>query len=309
MKKILSLLLKIAITALLFWWLIIQVDGKELLRFYNSIPKGVMLAVLGLGMIDISCQGFRYLFAARQLMPPFTLRQAIISHLSGFTFRLMLPASIGEVGKTFLLPGTTKQRIFTFMIDIFFATGIMFFFFGISAWLLYPRMWYMLAFCFIYLVLFWIYRLFKENTAFKHYVPEDVPYLKIAVVNISLTLLSYMAYISQFWLLLRPYAISWFTQAKVCFFILGVGAIPLSFAGIGFREGAAHVALRPYGVPAEVAVGSTLLIFFINVIVPALTGVVLLNFFSPVKYRDIKNIVKKSRTLNGLFRKKKAAPK
>ncbi|MBW6458183.1 MAG: flippase-like domain-containing protein, partial [FCB group bacterium] len=283
MKKIISLLLKLAITGLLFWWLIEQVDGKELLRFYNSIPKGIILAVLGLGMMDIICQGFRYVYAARLLMPPFTLRQAVISHFSGFTFRLMLPASLGEVGKTFLLPGTTKQRIFTFMIDIFYATGIMFFFFGISTWLLYPHMWYMLAFCFIYLVLFWIYRLFKENTAFKHYVPEHVPYLKIAAVNISLTILSYTAYISQFWLLLRPYAISWFTQAKISFFILGVGAIPFSFAGIGFREGAAHVALRPFGVPAEVAVGTTLLIFFINVILPAMVGVLLLNFLSPIK--------------------------
>ena len=291
MKKILSMLLKISISAALFWWLFRQIHIKELFMFYRSIPLGVILGVFVLGLLNLTGQGLRFFYSAHQLMPPFTLKQALISHFSGFTFRLILPASIGEVGKTFLLPGTTKQRIYTFLIDIFFATGTMFFFFGISTYLLYPDMWYMLGFCVIFIILFLIYRLFKKNTNFKDYIPEHVPYLKIAITNVSLTILTYIAFISQYWLILRSYGISWIDQGKVCFFIVGIASVPVSFAGLGFREGAANIALQPFGIPSEVAIGSALFIFFVNVLLPALVGVILLNFFSDIKYRDIRKLV------------------
>ncbi|MBN2781245.1 MAG: flippase-like domain-containing protein [Candidatus Marinimicrobia bacterium] len=293
MKKFLSVLLKIAISALLFWWLSRNVNGRELLKFFQSIPPGVILAVLGLGFLNVAGQGIRYFYSVRQLMPPFTFKQALISHYAGFMFRLMLPGSIGEVGKAFLLPGTTKQRIYTFMLDSFFATGTLFFFFGISTWLLYPRMWYMLGFCVIFVVLFWVYRLLKKNTDFKNYVPEHVPYLKILVFNVGVTMLTYIAFISQYWLMLKPYGIAWLDQAKACFFILGVASVPVSFAGLGFRENAAHIVMQPFGVPAEVAVGAALFAFCANVILPALAGVILLNFFSEIKYHDIRNFIKR----------------
>ncbi|MDZ7796507.1 MAG: lysylphosphatidylglycerol synthase domain-containing protein [Candidatus Marinimicrobia bacterium] len=109
MKKILSTLLKIGVSADLFWWLSRYVNVKELLAFYHSLSLPLILAVLGLGILNIAGQAARFFYTASKLMPPFTFRQALISHFSGFTFRLALPASIGEVGKTFLLPGTINS--------------------------------------------------------------------------------------------------------------------------------------------------------------------------------------------------------
>ncbi len=291
MKKILSMLLKISITVALFWWLFRQIHIKELLIFYHSIPINILLGVFVLGLLNITGQGLRFFYSVHQLMPKFTLKQAVISHFSGFTLRLVLPGSIGEMGKTFLLPGTTKQRIYTYLIDIFYSTGTHVFFFGISTYLLYPKMWYMLGFCVIYVVLFWIYRLFKKNTNFKNYIPEYVPYLKIGIVNISLSILTTFIFILQYWVMLRSYGISLFDQGKVCFFILGVASIPVSFAGLGLRESAANITLQPFGIPSEVAIGSALFIFFVNVLLPALIGVILLNFFSDIKYHDIRKLV------------------
>ncbi|MDX9780292.1 MAG: lysylphosphatidylglycerol synthase domain-containing protein [bacterium] len=292
-KKVLSLLGKIVLSAILLGYLLSKIEIGELYLFFRSLPLQTIGIVLLLGFVNIGLQGLRFLYTCHQILPPFSLKQGIIAHLSGFLFRLVLPASIGEVGKAFLLPGTNKQRIYAFLLDAFFSVGTLFFFFGIATYMLYPAMWYMLGFCLIFVLLFLIYRLLRKNSNFRKYVPEEVPYLKIGVMNILFSTLGFSAYIFQFWVVLYPYGIRLLDQAKVCFFILGVGSIPLSFAGIGFSENAANHALKAFSVPSEAAVGTALFIFFVNVILPALAGVILLNFFSEVGYRHIRELVKK----------------
>lgn len=293
MKKFLSNFLKIAVTVFLFWWLSRSINEKELLHYFVSIPLWLVGAIFGLSLLNVGGQALRFFYSVHLLMPPFTFKQGFIAHYAGFAFRLILPGSVGEVGKAFLLPGDTKTRIYTFLIDAFYSTGVLFFFFGISTYLLFPKMWYMLGFCLIFFVFFWIYRLLVRTTGFKKHIPEHVPYFRFGVANISFTVFTLLSYITEYWLLMRDYGIGWLEQAKVCFFILGVGSIPISFAGMGFRENAAQHALGLYGVPAEAAVGAALFIFFMNVLLPALLGVILLTFFSDIKLRDIKKMIRK----------------
>lgn len=293
MKKFLSNFLKIAITVFLFWWLSRSVNIKELWAYFRSIPLWIILTVLGFGVINVGGQALRFLYSVHLLMPPFTFKQGLVAHFSGFAFRLILPGSVGEIGKIFLLPGDNKLRLYTFLLDTFYSTGVMFFFFGISTFLLYPKMWYMLVFCLIFFVFFWIYRLLRRTTNFKQHVPEHVPYFRFGIANIVFTSITLVSYIMQYWTLLRQWGISLFDQAKACFFILGVGSIPLSFAGMGFRENAAQYVLQPFGIPAEAAVGGALLIFSVNVLIPALIGILLLSFFSDVKMKDIKALLKR----------------
>jgi len=293
MKKFLSIFLKIAITVFLFWWLSRSVNIKDLWAYFRSIPLWMILAVLGFGVINVGGQALRFLYSVHLLMPPFTFKQGLVAHFSGFAFRLILPGSVGEIGKTFLLPGDNKLRLYTFLLDAFYSTGVMFFFFGISTFLLYPKMWYMLVFCLIFFVFFWIYRLLRRTTDFKQHVPEHVPYFRFGVANIVFTSITLISYIMQYWTLMRQWGISLFDQAKACFFILGIGSIPLSFAGMGFRENAAQHVLQPFGIPVEAAVGGALFIFSVNVLLPALIGILLLSFFSDVKMKDIKALLKK----------------
>jgi uncharacterized membrane protein YbhN (UPF0104 family) len=293
MKKFLSIFLKIAITVFLFWWLSRSVNINELWAYFKSIPLWTILTVLGFGVINVGGQALRFLYSVHLLMPPFTFKQGLVAHFSGFAFRLILPGSVGEIGKIFLLPGDNKLRLYTFLLDAFYSTGVMFFFFGISTFLLYPKMWYMLVFCLIFFVFFWIYRLLRKTTDFKQHVPEHVPYFKFGIANIVFTSITLASYIMQYWTLMRQWGISLFDQAKACFFILGIGSIPLSFAGMGFRENAAQHVLQPFGIPVEAAVGGALFIFSVNVLIPALIGILLLSFFSDVKMKDIKALLKK----------------
>lgn len=293
MKKILSILLKISVTLFLFWWLSRTVDFKELMIYFKSIPFTLILLVFVFSLFNVGGQALRFLYSVHLLMPPFTFKQGLVAHYSGFAFRLILPGSVGEVGKVFMLPGDNKLRIYTFLLDSFYTTGAMFFYFGLFTYLLYPHMWYMLSFCLIYFILFMIYRLLVKTTNFKQHVPDNVPYTKLALFNVSVSSLTYLAYVLQYWTLMKPYGVSFFEQVKSCFFILGVGSIPLSFAGMGFRENAAQHVLGGFGVPAEAAVGAAIFIFSVNVLIPALIGVILINFASDIKLKDIKNMIKK----------------
>lgn len=293
MNKILSTSLKIAVTIFLFWWLSRSVDFHELLAYYRSIPLILVLAVFALGLLNVGGQGLRFFYSVHLLMPRFTTKQAIVSHFSGFALRLILPGSVGEVGKVFLLPGDNKTRIYTFLLDAFYCTGVNLFYFGIACFLLYSKMWYMLGFCLIFIVFFWIYRLLVHTTGFKKHIPENVPYFKFGLANIAFTSFTMIAYIAQYWTLLKEYGMHLFDIAKSAIFILGVGYIPLSFAGMGFRENGAKHVLEIFNVPSEAAVGIALLIFTANVLLPALIGVIMLAFVSDIKLHDIREMVRK----------------
>lgn len=291
MKKFLSNFLKIAITVFLFWWLLRSLDIKELITHFKSIPKGLVLAIFGLGLLNVAGQAFRFYTSVHFLMPPFTPKQLVVSHFSGFALRLILPASVGEVGKAFLLPGDNKTRIYTFLLDAFYNTATNLFLFGIACFLLYPHMWYMLGFCLIFIVFFWIYRLLVNTTNIKEHIPANVPYLKFSIANISFSILTMVVYVSQYWILLKNYGMSLFDTAKASIFILGVGYIPLSFAGMGFRENGAQYVLANFAISPHVAVGTAMLVFTANVLFPALIGVIMLTFVSDIKLRDIRKTI------------------
>ena len=102
MKKFLSNFLKIAITVFLFWWLSRSVNIKDLWTYFRSIPLWMILTILGFGVINVAGQALRFLYSVHLLMPPFTFKEGLVAHFSGFAFRLILPGSVGEIGKIFL---------------------------------------------------------------------------------------------------------------------------------------------------------------------------------------------------------------
>ncbi|MGO8818539.1 MAG: lysylphosphatidylglycerol synthase transmembrane domain-containing protein [Terriglobia bacterium] len=80
--------------------------------------------------------------------------------------------------------------------------------------------------------------------------------------------------LSTFFFLLRAFHATEFSTAVATYpYIAVAGDLPLSFGGVGIREGAAAFLLSPYAVPAGAAVDATLLWFVFGILFPAVLGV------------------------------------
>jgi uncharacterized membrane protein YbhN (UPF0104 family) len=81
------------------------------------------------------------------------------------------------------------------------------------------------------------------------------------------------AELASFSFLLRAFCPTGFATAVATFpFIVLAGDLPLSFGGIGVREGAAALLLSPYAIPSGAAVDASLLWFVFAMLLPAAVG-------------------------------------
>ncbi len=80
--------------------------------------------------------------------------------------------------------------------------------------------------------------------------------------------------LSSFFFLLRALSPTGFATAVSTYpYIALAGDLPLSFGGVGVREGAAAVLLSPYAIPPGAAVDAALLWFVLGIFFPAVLGV------------------------------------
>jgi hypothetical protein len=79
--------------------------------------------------------------------------------------------------------------------------------------------------------------------------------------------------LASFFFLLRAFAPTGFTTALATYpYIVLAGDLPVSFSGVGVREGAAALLLSPYAVPSGAAVGASLVWFVFAMLLPAALG-------------------------------------
>ena len=85
--------------------------------------------------------------------------------------------------------------------------------------------------------------------------------------------------LSAFFLLLRAFSPTNFTSAVATYpYIVLAGDLPISFSGVGVREGVAAMLLSPYSVPPGAAVGAAMLWFLFGVLLPAVLGLIWLSW-------------------------------
>jgi hypothetical protein len=80
--------------------------------------------------------------------------------------------------------------------------------------------------------------------------------------------------LSSFFFLLRAFSPTGFATAVATYpYIALAGDLPLSFGGVGVREGVAALLLLPYAVPSGAAVDAALLWFVFGILFPAVLGI------------------------------------
>ena len=90
----------------------------------------------------------------------------------------------------------------------------------------------------------------------------------------------------QYYILLQFFInmnLSFYEVALCISLILVANTIPITFSGLGLRETASAFLLPKIGIPVEIAVGVSLIIFLFNAILPALPGILLIALYKKNK--------------------------
>ena len=217
----------------------------------------------------------------------FRLQQSLRTLFGGFGLGLMTPGRIGELGRClFVRKHERTQVALLTLIDrcldfwaLLTLVGASLFLlvahpaaiFGVAIWLaIFPMV---LGFPGLLAHLSLVAHRSRQFNGQLNEVASSLPplqMLKFAIMSLG----AMWVELSSFFLLLRAFSPTGFASAVATYpYIVLAGDLPISFSGVGVREGVAAVLLSPYSVPSGAAVGAALLWFLFGILFPAVLGI------------------------------------
>lgn len=196
------------------------------------------------------------------------------SYLIGTALSFLAPGGYATFAKVFFIDNTSKKAtFFSIVMEKLFLTWINYFVASIAAISLLTSItlsWRIAIVVFIgfipaigSIVLMNVKRLQQYYQPYLLYTPRI---MISQVIYITLTCI-------QYWLLLRTFVpISLIHSASATALVLFANTIPITFNGLGLRETFAMYFYQKVGIEASIAVTTSLTIFFINAVLPALIG-------------------------------------
>ena len=107
-------------------------------------------------------------------------------------------------------------------------------------------------------------------------------------ITILLTLTSYIICIFQVYFILRAFCAPKLSYVfAVHPLVMVTNVLPITFGGLGLREGASVLLYAKYGIPEEYAFWSGFLVFALTTLLYGVLGIVLINFKDAKKQRDL----------------------
>ncbi len=225
------------------------------------------------------------LMAATGIRP---LRVALRSLLGGFALGLITPGRLGELGRCVFVRKNERaevavlnllDRLLDFWalltlvtISLFVLTPRPAALFGFAVWL--GSIPVVLGFpTLVARLARWAHKTSRFSEHFFEPVEQMPPvstprFAALSVLAMGVELVS-------FFFLIRAFSQTGFNTALATYpYIVLAGDLPITFGGIGVREGVAASLLAPYSIPSGAAIGAMLVWFVFAVLVPAGLGAV-----------------------------------
>jgi len=269
------ILIKLCISILLIYWITRQVEFRQFGRFAKE-NIGSLAIVLGVAFVLWAVEFLRFLILCRQggLLQP--IRQILNVFFVGFSLRFVLPGSQGEVGKMLFIRGKPSQRIAVYVIEKVAFIFTVLFCVGISIWIVFPAyLWIGVILTLLLILSQFLWKGIAKWPVVKKYLSARLRKRRIFLLQSGFSLIHLGIVIFQYWIFLHVYNISPIELGGIVSLVLAAIMIPISFAGLGVRESVALTLLQPYGVAANVGVGVPLLVFVVNVVLPAIIGIII----------------------------------
>lgn len=285
-----QVVLSVGVTGVILW----RVPFSELRAAFRNLEFGSLFLAIFCVLVLLVLRAYKWhcLMAA---VGAFSLRQSLRTMFGGFGLGLITPGRIGELGRcifvrkderTLVAILTMLDRSLDFWALLTLLGASLFLVvsnpaavFGLAVWIaLLPVLLGapgLLAHLSQAPLVERRSRHLRGNMLEVASSLPPIQMLKYAVMSLG----AMWVELSSFFFLLRAFSPTPFSSAVATYpYIVLAGDLPISFSGVGIREGVAAFLLSPYSVPSGAAVGAALLWFVLGILFPAVLGIAWLSW-------------------------------
>jgi len=278
-------------------------QGWEFVDYFKTLSFSSLIIILVLSGLGLYLQFWRWKYLVERYSIHFNSLDLLPSFFAGFAFRLLIPGGHAEFSKIFLLPGKKRGKVLAFGMEKFSQALIKILALLIVLPLTFPD--YKLYSILILFLLIFGYFLFQRIPILKNLQEKDVNYHQVIGMNLVFSLGIFVIMGIQYYLLLNQVdTISLMATYHTSVYLWSAGMVPISVSGLGIREGLAVYFFKFYGVSAAHAVATSLFLFTINTIFPALVGVYFI-YRNRSYFGELKNSIKSTREILASLRTNK----
>ncbi|MBS1271087.1 MAG: hypothetical protein MAGBODY4_00216 [Candidatus Marinimicrobia bacterium] len=269
------ILIKLCISAALLYWITRQIEFRQLGQFVRE-NTGTVILVLGFALLLWAVEFLRFLILCRQGGLTQPIQQILRVFFVGFSLRFVLPGSQGEIGKMLFIRGEPSRRVAVYVIEKVSFVFAVLFSVGLLGWIVFPDyVWLEILLLALLIAGLFLWKPLAQWNFVKKYLSEKLRRRRVFLLQLGFSFVHIAIVVLQYWVFLRIFDIGLLEMGSIVSLVLAAILIPISFAGLGVRESVAFTLLQQYGVTADVGIGVPLLVFAVNVVLPALIGVVI----------------------------------
>jgi uncharacterized membrane protein YbhN (UPF0104 family) len=294
---------QICIGLVLVTWILLQIDKEQFLQYFKNLSFVTLVTILILSGIGLYIQFRRWKYLVERYSLHFNLGDLLPSFFAGYAFRLLIPGGHAEFSKIFLLPGKKRGKVLAFGMEKFAQALIKILALLFVLPITFPEL--KIYSIFILLLLIIGYFLFPKIPILKNLQEKDVNYHRVIGMNLVFAFGVFIIMGLQYYLLLNQVdKISLIATYHTSVYLWSAGMVPISVSGLGVREGLAVYFFNFYGVSAAHAVATSLFLFTINTIFPALVGAIYI-YRNRACFGDLKDSIKSTREILASIRSNK----
>lgn len=294
---------KIVLTAAVLVLLVATIKPSEILAAFNDSHFPLVLVSLALVIPNLSLRALKWGYVLRRVKPNASAREILNTLLVGFTFAVVTPGQLGEFGRAFFIAGRPRLELIglSFIDKLFNLLPIILG--GSLGLLLLPGLvldgnTYLFAGCSVLVGLSWailILMLLSPRWIrdLLYAINVMLPYrdkikvllsgldpigLKQSLTLAGLALAHYAVVILQYYFLVLSFQqvglLDAFRASAAILFTKA--ALPISIGGLGVGETASVGFFRLFGIGKAAAFNSSVMLFSMNIVLPALIGLLIL---------------------------------
>ncbi len=288
--------LLIAIMALA--WLVSLIDPQQIINAWQRISPGYFVLASALWFANLGLQVYKWHLIINSASRQVSLRDSARSLFGSYTLGIITPGRWGEIGRALFLPGCDWKTVSWLAFFDRATNALAIIFLGAIGFLLYPALLeraagsasYTIATLVGLLLLLpvlvvlipalrrrvagWLQARYPQSAwpQLLHMTPRSGLLLRTSALAFAFA----FVFAVQQVLLVRGFSVG-LAMVPGVFAVFAIHTIktllPVSFGDLGIREGTTALLLASQEVPAAVSVSAALLLFFINVAIPALIGI------------------------------------